>query len=123
MTLIVALTAGAVFAAGTYLVLQRMLSRVLIGLALLGHGANLVLLSAAGAAGRAPFVDGGEGPVADPLPQALILTAIVITFGVLAFLAALAYRSWRLTGSDEVEDDLEDRGIAALPEHRPEEAA
>jgi len=124
VTLVVALTAGAVFAAGTYLVLQRMLSRVLIGLALLGHGANLVLLAAAGTAGRAPFVDGTEGaPAADPLPQALILTAIVITFGVLAFLAALAYRSWRLTGSDEVEDDVEDRRIAAGPQHRPEEAA
>jgi multicomponent Na+:H+ antiporter subunit C len=52
-----------------------------------------------------------------------MLTAIVITFGVLAFLAALAYRSWRLTGSDHVEDDLEDRRIAALPEHEAEEAA
>ena len=48
----------------------------------------------------------------DPLPQAFVLTAIVITFGVTSFLLALAYRSWRLTGDDEVQDDLEDRLIA-----------
>jgi multicomponent Na+:H+ antiporter subunit C len=58
-------------------------------------------------------VDGG-GPYADPLPQALALTAIVITFGVSAYLLALVYRSWLLTRSDEVEDDVEDQRIAAL---------
>jgi multicomponent Na+:H+ antiporter subunit C len=106
--------AGVLFATGTYLVLQRPLTRILLGLVLLGHGANLLLLSAGGRAGAAPFV-GPEGPpieAADPLPQALVLTAIVITFAVTAFLAALAYRSYVLTGSDAVEDDLEDRRIA-----------
>ena len=49
---------------------------------------------------------------ADPLPQAMVLTAIVITFGVSAFLLALAYRSWVLTGDDEVQDDVEDRRVA-----------
>jgi multicomponent Na+:H+ antiporter subunit C len=95
--------------------LQRNLSRIVIGLGLLAHGANLLLLIAGGRAGNAPLVgDGGGGPFADPLPQALALTAIVITFGVSAFLLALAYRSWTLTKSDEVEDDVEDRRIAAL---------
>ena len=56
------------------------------------------------------------GTVSDPLPQAMVLTAIVITFGVTAFLLALALRSYLLTGSDEVEDDLEDRRIAASGE-------
>jgi multicomponent Na+:H+ antiporter subunit C len=108
-----AVLAGLVFAAGTYLILQRMLSRVLLGMAMLGHGANLALLAAAGRAGSPPLVDGTDRVMADPLPQALMLTAIVITFGVLAFMAALAYRSWAETGSDRVEDDLEDRRIAA----------
>jgi multicomponent Na+:H+ antiporter subunit C len=58
-------------------------------------------------------VDGADpAAVSDPLPQALVLTAIVITFGVTAFLLALALRSWLLTGSDAVEDDIEDRRIA-----------
>ncbi len=54
------------------------------------------------------------GGTADPLPQAMVLTAIVIAFGVSAFLLALAYRSWTLTGEDEVQDDVEDRRISRL---------
>jgi multicomponent Na+:H+ antiporter subunit C len=112
--LVMALTVGALCAAGTYLLLQRALSRVVIGLVLLGHGANLLLLTSGGRAGRSPFVGADEvgGPFSDPLPQALALTAIVITFGITAFLLALAYRSWTLTHDDEVEDDLEDRRVA-----------
>ena len=52
--------------------------------------------------------------MSDPLPQALVLTAIVITLGTTAFLLALAYRSWQLTGHDEVQDDVEDRAIRRL---------
>jgi multicomponent Na+:H+ antiporter subunit C len=106
------------YAAGTYLVLQRTLTRVVLGLALLGHGANVLLLVAGGRAGRPPFVgsEGVDNPaaIADPLPQAMALTAIVITFGLMAFLLALAYRSWTVTRNDEVEDDIEDRRIAEL---------
>ncbi|MBW3627316.1 MAG: Na(+)/H(+) antiporter subunit C [Actinobacteria bacterium] len=115
MILVLALLVGALYAVGTYLLLQRTLTRVVIGLAIMGHGANLLLLLAGGRAGRAPIVDGpGAGPFADPLPQALALTAIVITFGITAFLLALAYRSWLLRSDDEVEDDVEDRRIARL---------
>ena len=97
---------------GTYLLLQRQLTRIVIGLALLAHGVNLLLLSA-GNRGAPPVIgDRPTGTIADPLPQALVLTAIVITFGVTAFLLSLALRSWFLTGSDAVEDDLEDRRIA-----------
>jgi multicomponent Na+:H+ antiporter subunit C len=60
-----------------------------------------------------------EGAFVDPLPQAMALTAIVITFAITAFLLALAYRSWTLTGADEAEDDIEDRRIAALARERP----
>jgi multicomponent Na+:H+ antiporter subunit C len=109
MTLILALAAAALCSCGTYLVLQRQLSRVVIGIALLGHGANTLLILSAGGRGRPAF---GGGAVTDPLPQALVLTAIVITFGAIAFLLALAYRSWLVSADDEVEDDLEDRFIA-----------
>ena len=63
----------------------------------------------------APIVGstGGER-FADPMPPALALTAIVISFAVTAFLLALAYRSWQLTGNDLVEDDVEDRRIAVM---------
>ena len=112
MTVLLAATAAALFGIGTYLVLQRQLSRIIIGIALLGHGAN-VLMVTSGRRGRAPLI--GNGPtdsLADPLPQALALTAIVISFGVTALLLALAYRSWLLTSDDEVQDDVEDRDVA-----------
>ncbi len=112
MTVLLAATAAALFGIGTYLVLQRQLSRIIIGIALLGHGAN-VLMVTSGRRGRAPLI--GNGPtdsLAVPLPQAPALTAIVISFGVTALLLALAYRSWLLTSDDEVQDDVEDRDVA-----------
>jgi multicomponent Na+:H+ antiporter subunit C len=112
VTVLLAATAAALFGIGTYLVLQRKLSRIIIGIALLGHGANVLMVSS-GERGRAPLI--GNGPseaLADPLPQALALSAIVISFGVTALLLALAYRSWLLTSDDEVQDDVEDRDVA-----------
>lgn len=114
MIVVLVLTVGVLYGTGVYLLLQRHLSRMVIGLAMLGHGANLLLLAAGGRAGNAPIVGENGAPYADPLPQALALTAIVITFGVSAFLLVLAYRSWVLTDSDEVEDDVEDRRIAEM---------
>lgn len=103
-------------AAGVYLMLERSLTRVLIGVVLIGNGINLLILTAGGRAGGPPLYD-PENPgarMSDPLPQAMILTAIVITLGISAFLATLAYRSWQLNRHDEVQDDLEDRRIARL---------
>ena len=115
MIVVTALVVGVLYALGTYLLLQRQLTRIVIGLALMSHGANLLLLLAGGRAGRPPLIGGeGTGAIADPLPQALALTAIVITFGVASFLLALAYRSWVIDHDDEVEDDIEDRRIARL---------
>ena len=115
-----ALLIGLLYTVGTYLLLQRTLTRIVLGLGLLGHGANLLLLQAGGAAGLVPFVSSGSdaavGRTADPLPQAMVLTAIVITFGVSAFLLAMAYRSWVLTEADEVQDDVEDRRVQQLGE-------
>jgi multicomponent Na+:H+ antiporter subunit C len=114
--LTLAVVVGVLFAGGTYLLLQRTLTRIVLGLALYSHGVNVLLLLAGGRAGAPPLV-GGDGPagaVADPMPQAMALTAIVITFAISAFLLALAYRSWTLTGDDEAEDDIEDRRIAEV---------
>ncbi len=112
MTIALAAVAGLLFALGTYLILQRKLSRIIIGLGLLTHGANLLLLGS-GRRGSPPVIGTGEvGSFSDPLPQALALTAIVITFAVSVLLLALAYRNWLLTHDDEVEDDIGDRDIA-----------
>lgn len=104
---------------GTYLLLQRTLTRIVLGIALMSHGANLLLLLAGGGGGAPPISDGDQSPLgttnvlmSDPLPQAFVLTSIVIGLGIIAFVLVLAYRSWTLTASDEVEDDIEDRRIA-----------
>ena len=112
MSWVVAIAAGVLFATGTYLLTVKLLSRIIVGLGLLAHGANLVLLASGGRPAAPPINDGTIGAVSDPLEQALVLTAIVITFGITAFLLALAYRSWTDDGVDEVEDDIEDRRIA-----------
>ena len=107
-----AATAATLFAIGTYLLLQRKLSRVIIGLGLISHGANVLFVNS-GRRGLPPIIGQGDPTeFADPLPQSLVLTAIVIGFGTTALLLALAYRSWLLTNDDEVEDDIEDRLVA-----------
>jgi multicomponent Na+:H+ antiporter subunit C len=109
VTLLMSFTAAGLFGIGTYLLLQRRLSRAIVGVGLIGHGANVVFVATT-RRGRPPLI--GQGPpdeLADPFPQALVLTAIVISFGVTALLLALAYRSWLLTEDDEVADDVEDR--------------
>ena len=107
------IVSGVLVGSGVYLILERTLTRVVIGLSMVTHGVNLLLLSSGGAAGRPPLL-GSEDPaaMADPLPQAMILTAIVLSLGTSSFGLALAYRSWRLTGHDEVVDDIEDRAVA-----------
>lgn len=104
---------GVLFGAGVYLLLERSLSRVVVGITLIGNGVNLMFLVAGGAAGGPPLIDSGPTEdMSDPLPQAMVLTAIVINLGLTAFVLAMAYRSWQLHGHDEVQDDLEDRRIA-----------
>ncbi|WP_166870167.1 Na(+)/H(+) antiporter subunit C [Salinibacterium sp. ZJ450] len=114
------------YACGIYLMLERSMTRVLLGFLLVGNATNLLILSMSGGFGAAPIlVDGVESEdVSDPLPQALILTAIVITFGVSAFLMALIYRSWRLANEDVVYDDADDlamRRRSIISEDEPEE--
>ena len=108
MEIVLAFVIGGLFAAGIYMLLRRSLVKLLIGLALLGHAANLLIFTAAKLErGRPPVlgmdVEILERPFADPLPQALILTAIVIGFGVMAFALALAVRAYRSIGTDDLD--------------------
>ncbi len=111
--LVLVILAAFLVAIGVYLLLERSLTRIIIGFSLLSNGINIMILIAGGQAGAPPLI-GRPDPsrISDPLPQAFVLTAIVITLGITAFLLAMAYRSWQLNGHDEVQDDLEDRRIA-----------
>lgn len=107
------------FACGVYLLLDRSLTRVLLGFLLVGNATNLLLFLTSGSFGAAPiYGDAEAGEMSDPLPQAFILTSIVITFGVSAFMLALIYRSWRLAHDrdDTVQDDEADLEIATTTE-------
>ncbi len=103
ISLVLVIVMAVLFAAGVYAMLERSLTRVLIGFMLLGNATNLLLLIVMGVPGNAPFF--GYSDLSDPLPQALTLTAIVITFAVTAFLRALIYRSGQLGQADTVKDD------------------
>jgi multicomponent Na+:H+ antiporter subunit C len=114
--LVLIIVVGVLFAAGVTLLLERNLTRVVLGLTLLGNGVNLLILLGGGYGGP-PIVGVTPEPrMSDPLTQAMILTAIVITLGMTAFLLAMAYRSWLLTGHDDVQDDVEDRRIVQRAE-------
>lgn len=107
------LLAGFLTSVGIYLVLERSLSRIILGLSAITNAVNILFLVAGGRSGEPPFVGNAEPEdMADPLVQAMMLTAIVIGLATTAFLLAMAYRSWQLNGNDEVQDDLEDRRIA-----------
>ncbi|HEY7317389.1 MAG TPA: Na+/H+ antiporter subunit C [Candidatus Binatia bacterium] len=105
---VLAIVVGGLYSAGFYLMLRRSMVKLLIGLTLLSNAANLLIFTAGGLTrGRAPLVAEGDlrpvQPFADPLPQALILTAIVIGFGVLAFAMVLAYRAYQTVGNDDLD--------------------
>ena len=112
-TVVLPVIIGGLYAAGVYLLLDRSLTRVLLGFLLLGNATNLLLLSTGGVAGLAPILGYADPEdMSDPLPQALILTAIVITFGVAAFVLAMIHRSWVLAHNEAVGTDEEDRRVA-----------
>lgn len=106
LTLVVVL--AVLVAAGTILVLDRSLVRVLLGLLLIGNGVAILFIVVGGQAGRPPFVGASDpAEMSDPLPQAMVLTAIVISLATIGFLLALSYRLWQLSGTDDVPDDAE----------------
>lgn len=108
MNVILALVIGVVFAAGVHCLLQRSLMRLVVGVILLGQGANLAVFCAGGlVVGRPALIapDASALPVgaADPLPQALVLTAIVIGFGLTVFTVTLLHRARETNGTDDVD--------------------
>jgi multicomponent Na+:H+ antiporter subunit C len=108
---------GALTSCGVYLLLQRNLTRMLLGLLLIGNALNLLILTVGGASGNPPVrgrASAGATTTADPLAQGMILTAIVITMGIAAFVLALTYRSYRLTTAEEVDNDPEDARVSKL---------
>lgn len=109
MELILSILVGVLFAAALYTMLRRSIVRLAIGLTLLGHAANLLIFTVSGVSRVGPPIvpEGREAPLmgsSDPVPQALILTAIVISFGVLAFLLVLVKRVYQTTGTDDSDE-------------------
>lgn len=109
MELMLSLLVGLLFGAAMYTMLRRSIVRLAIGVTLLGHAANLLIFTVAGASRVGPPIvqEGRTQPLAaaaDPVPQALILTAIVISFGVLAFLLVLVQRVYQTVGSDDSDE-------------------
>lgn len=109
MTLLLALTIGAMYATAIYLILRRSIVKLLIGLSVLAHAGNLLVFVAGGLAprGESPLIRPTEkylrDGTQDPIPEALVLTAIVIGFGVLAFALTLFKRAYDVTGTDDVD--------------------
>ncbi|WP_288865681.1 Na(+)/H(+) antiporter subunit C [uncultured Corynebacterium sp.] len=113
--------AGVLIACGVYLMLGTSMTRMIMGVTLIGNGANLLLLQSGGPAGSPPIIGRDSEAAAngaDPLAQAMILTAIVISMSMVGFMLALAYRQYRYRTDDVVERDEEDRAVAARP-HTP----
>ena len=107
MQIYLALVVGALYAAGLYMMMRRSIVKLILGLALLGHAANLLIFTIGGLDRiMPPIIPAGAkelaSPTADPLPQALILTAIVIGFGVQAFAVVLLKRVYQTLGTDDL---------------------
>ncbi len=104
MTVLIALVVGVLFGVGTYLLLRRNIVRVIIGLALLGHASNLFVFTMGWLRhGSVPIIGlGTPRRMVDPVPQALILTAIVIGFATQAFVLILSYRAHEEFGTDDL---------------------
>jgi len=109
MTVLLALVVGVLYTAAVYLLLRRSIVKILLGLALLSHASNLLIFVAGTGNGTgAPLIDEGTealaGNYSDPLPQALILTAIVISFGLVAFALALFQLAHKQINADDVDE-------------------
>lgn len=107
MNLILPALAALLIGTGVYLVLSRALIRLILGLSLITYGGNLAIVLVSGTALKAPPLLNLKSSYVDPLPQALVLTAIVIGFGTTALLLVLAVRAFQATGTDHVQELLE----------------
>jgi multicomponent Na+:H+ antiporter subunit C len=120
MDYVMAILVGIFIATGIYLLLSRSVIRMLIGMTILGNGVNLTILTAGRLTREAapivpPGLYGPEGPIANPLPQALILTAIVIGFSMFSFLLVLSLRAYQKLDADNT-----DTMRLAEPERSPQ---
>ncbi|MFW5821135.1 MAG: NADH-quinone oxidoreductase subunit K [Bacteroidota bacterium] len=108
MEIVLSILTGILYTAGVYLLIRRSIVKLIIGIILLSNATNLLIFVSAGLVRSAPaFVDPAEGRpenIADPLPQALILTAIVIGFGIVAFTLALKFKLYEATGTDDLDE-------------------
>lgn len=104
MEILMAILVGVLFTIGTYLILSKSLIRIILGTGLLSHGAHLLILTMGELKRGASPILGVDAPsYVDPLPQALILTSIVISFGVTSFFLVLAYRAYKELGTDDMD--------------------
>ena len=102
--IIMIFVSGILTAISVYLVLSKSLIRIIMGTTLLTHAANLFLITMGGLKhGTVPIYEKGTSSYVDPIPQALILTAIVIAFATTAFFLVLAFRTYKELGTDNVE--------------------
>ncbi|MHA7966665.1 Na(+)/H(+) antiporter subunit C [Paenibacillus sp. CAU 1782] len=104
MEIVMTIVAGTLFTSGVYLILSKTLLRIILGLSLFTHGVHIMLMSINGLKkGAAPLLAEEAATYTDPVPQALILTSIVISFSLTAFSLVLAYRTYREHGTDNIE--------------------
>ena len=104
MEILMAIVIGILFTCATYLMLSKSMLRIIIGTSLLSHGAHLLILTMGGLKrGTVPLLGEQAESYVDPLPQALILTAIVISFGVTSYFLVLAYRTYQELGTDNMD--------------------
>jgi len=104
MEILMTIVAGTLFTSGVYLILSKTLLRIIMGLSLFTHGVHIMLMSINGLKrGAAPLLEEQAASYTDPVPQALILTSIVISFSLTAFSLVLAYRTYKEHGTDDVE--------------------
>ncbi len=117
MEILLAIMTGVLYAGGIYLILRRSLVKLIIGIVLLGNGVNLLIFLMGGLVkGKPPIIAEDahhlEGLYADPVPQALVLTAIVISFGLQSFAIVLIKRAYKVIQTDDIDamnktDDIE----------------
>ena len=104
MEILMAIVIGILFTCATYLMLSKSILRIIIGTGLLSHGAHLLILTMGGLKrGAVPLLGENAASYVDPLPQALILTAIVVSFGVTSYFLVLAYRTYQELGTDNMD--------------------
>jgi multicomponent Na+:H+ antiporter subunit C len=107
MEIILAILVGVLYTAGVYMVLRRSILKFIIGLIFLSNATNLLVFISSGIVAGEPAFAGAEAvdvkAISDPLPQALVLTAIVIGFGIVVFTLALKYKFYEATGTDDLD--------------------